>query len=236
LSFQHNFNDQVGLSAGFGGAHSLFWSDPVGSIESDLNFFEISTVARISRDSLATTAQEIRQNIRQTDFSFSFEKDLNEQLSADVELHNTLYSDGNRSKDFEFSPQYTFQLSKTKLIFGYQFQYSSFASNPDNGYWAPKDLLAQLASLKWAYEGSNFISSVQLTAGDQIVAQFLNKPTRSVNSLPDAYGGGSGFTTSLDVTMGIRLDDASSIQSYISRDSSSGYNSSEAGIFVSRAF
>jgi hypothetical protein len=236
LSVHHDFSDQFGLSGGLGVAHALFWSDPIGSIESDLDLFDTSIVARTSRDMLAVTAQEIRQNIRQTDFSLSFSKDLNEQLSADVELHETLYSDGNQSKDIELSPQYTFQLLTTKLILNYQFQYSAFADNPDNGYWAPKELVAQSGSLKWVYDWSSFFSSVQLSAGDQIVAQFPKTSLRSDGGAFAGYGGGSGFAASFGGTLGIRVNGSSSIQTYVSHDLSSGYRSSAAGIFMSCAF
>jgi hypothetical protein len=232
FSIHRDLTEQFGLSGGFGVVRSLAWSDPVGSLESEINLLGASLTARISRDMLSTTAQEIRANIRQTDLSLSFSEDLNKQLSVDVELHHTLYSDGNDSNDFEFSPQYTIELEKSKLSLGYQFQYSAFGVNPDNGYWAPKELLAHAAILKWAYDWSIFFGSVQMAAGYQSVGQFA----LAANQVGNSYGGGSGLDESMTGKLGVRLTKSCSMEYYLNRDSSVGFSSTATGIVINYAF
>jgi hypothetical protein len=232
FSIHRDLSENFGLSGGFGAVHNLVWNDPVGSFESDFNYGDSSAVARISRDMLSATAQEIRANIRQTDFSISLSRDWNDHLSSDAEFHQTLYSDGNRSNDVEFSPRYTIPFDNNKLVFGYQFQDSAFGSNPDNGYWAPKNLLSNSGSLKWMFEGARLFASLQLSAGDQMVAEFAEKSNRTQENL----GGGSGFDASIAAVAGIRLNQSSSIEYYLSHDSSVGFSSNQAGFLISCPF
>ena len=232
FSIHRDITDSLGVSGGFGAVRSLAWSDPVGSLESEAQVLGASITARISHDMLSTTAQEIRANIRQTDFSVDLSDDLNKQVSVDVQLHHTMYSDGNRSDDVEFAPQYTIDLRNSKLSLGYHFQYSAFAGNPNNGYWAPRELLSHEATLKWAYDWSALFGSVELAGGHQTVGQFGG----TTSSLVSSYGGASGLDASITGIAGIRLTNASSIQYYVNRDSSVGFSSTATGMMFTYTF
>jgi len=232
FSIHRDLTEQFGLSGGFGSVQSLVWSDPVGSLESEVQLLGASVTARISRDMLSATAQEIRANIRQTDFSMSLSKDLNKRLTVDVELHHTMYSDGNRSDDVEFAPQYTIELHKSKLSFGYNFQYLAFANNPNNGYWAPRELISHQGTVKWAYDWSAFFGSLNFSAGDQIVGQFGGAAKSAVS----AYGGASGFDASITGKLGMRLGSGCSMQYYLNRDASVGFSSTATGLMINYAF
>ncbi|MHB8381657.1 MAG: hypothetical protein ACYDC3_04880 [Candidatus Binataceae bacterium] len=232
FSAHRDISENLGVSGGFGAVRGLGWSDPVGSLESEAQVLGASITARISHDMLSTTAQEIRANIRQTDFSMDLSRDLNKQLSVDVELHHTMYSDGNRSDDIEFAPVYTIDLRNSKLSLGYHFQYSAFAGNLNNGYWAPRELLSHEGTLKWAYDWSAFFGGVELAAGDQTVGQFVG----TAHTLVSSYGGASGLDASITGIAGIRLTNSASIQYYVNRDSSVGFSSTATGMMLTYTF
>jgi len=226
FSIQRDLGEQFGIGAGFGTVANSRWTDLVGSLRMHADFGRATIEASLARDMLAGSAQEIRANIRQTDFSVSASDPLTDRLSSDLEFDHRVYSDGNNSNEFGFSPGYSFALPESKLVVGYAFSYQGFARNTNNGYWAPQLALSNDGSIAWTFDWIDTYGRVELSAGRGIVRA----------SSPGAYGQSSGYDAGAKAVLGFRPTRNMLVEYYWSGTQSAHWSSTATGLGLSYIF
>ena len=226
FSIQRDIGEQFGIGAGFGTVASSQWTDLVGSLRMHADFGRATIEASLARDMLAGSAQEIRANIRQTDFSVSASDPLTDRLSSDLEFDHRIYSDGNSSNEFGFSPGYSFALPESKLVLGYAFSYQGFARNTNNGYWAPQLALSNGGSIAWTFDWIDTYGSVEVSGGRGIVRA----------SSPGAYGQSSGYDTGAKAVLGFRPTRNMIVEYYWSGTQSARWSSTATGLGLTYIF
>ncbi len=226
LAFNEEFSEFWGIGGGFGQARSLDGNDPVGSIQSHLNFGGASLTGTIAHDLLAESAQSLRANVRRTDLGLSFSDDLSEHLSTELELHHKTYSDHNTSNELEFSPQYKFDVWASQLALGYRFNYIGFSQNTENGYWAPERSLSNGLAGNWTFDWNRIFGRGELGLGYDLLRQSgaSNGPA------------GSGIDLSASMALGIRPIPGTELQFYLSTEQSAGWNSIASGLSLKYTF
>ncbi len=221
FSIQRDLGEQFGIGAGFGTVASSQWTDLVGSLRMHADFSRATIEASLARDMLAGSAQEIRANIRQTDFSVSASDPLTDRLTSDLEFDHRVYSDGNNSNEFGFSPGYSFALPEGKLVVGYAFSYQGFARNTNNGYWAPQLALSNDGSIAWDFDWIDTYGRVEVSAGRGMVRA----------SSSEAYGqSSSGYDAGAKAVLGFRPTRNMVVEYYWSGTQSARWSSTATGL------
>lgn len=226
FSIQRDLGEQFGIGAGIGTVANNQWTDLVGSLRMHADFSRATIEASLSRDMLADSAQEIRANIRQTDFSISASDPLTDRLSSDLEFDHRIYSDGNNSNEFGFSPRYSFALPESKLVVGYAFSYQEFARNTNNGYWAPQLALSNDGSIAWTFDWIDTYGRVEVSGGRGIVRV----------SSPKAYGQSSGYDAGATAVLGFRPTRNMLVEYYWSGTQSARWSSTATGLGLTYIF
>ncbi len=226
FSIQRDLGEQFGIGGGFGTVANSQWTDLVGSLRMHADFGRATIEASLSRDMLASSAQEIRTNIRQTDFSVSASDPFTDRFSSDVEFQHRIYSDGNNSNEFEFSPGYSLALPNGKLVVGYTFNYQGFARNTNNGYWAPQLALSNDASIAWTFDWIDTYGRIELSGGRGIVRV----------SSPEANGQSSGYDAGAKAVLGFRLTRNLLVEYYWSGTASAQWSSTSTGLGLTYTF
>jgi hypothetical protein len=222
LAFNREFSDVWGIGGGFGTARGLRSSDTVGSFQTHFNDGGLSATATIARDLLLASAQTVASNIRQTDLGLSLSYDLSEAINADAEAHHKIFSDGNSDNEVSFAPDYKFKLFGGKLALGYRFSYSSYAENPDNGYWAPRSALSDGLAAAWSFDRNIYYGRGELGLNYDSV--------RESGKL--ANGPSSGPGGSAAIAFGLRPAAGTEIETYWTGCGSAGWNSMNIGIAI----
>ena len=226
LGFNRELTELWGIGGGFGTARGLQHSDLVGSLQSHFNYRGLSVTASIAREMLLESAQAVKANIRQTDFGLNLSDELSEHVSTDAEVHHHIYSDGNSSNQIEFSPDYTFAMPLGKLALGYRFSYTTFAKNPENGYWAPQKALSNGLSAAWSFDRTEYYARTELGLDYDSVHE-IGKLSNGPSSGPGA---------SAAVAFGIRLIKGTELETYWTGNGSPGWNSMNVGISLKYLF
>src|SRR5260370_38278586 len=171
FSIHRDLSETFGLGGGFGTVRTDGWSDFVGSFQATAKIFGTEITASVARDLIASQADAIRNQMRQTDFRLSASYDLTKKISTEFELHHKIYSFHNSSNEFEWTPKYKFDIYNTKLETGYKFSYSGFARNTDHGYWAPQRVLSHNLFAAWAFDWVKTYGRLELSGGPDFVRE-----------------------------------------------------------------
>jgi hypothetical protein len=217
FSFLDNLSENLALGGGFGTVYSQGWSLPIGSLKTAINLAGTTLEASISRSLLATSADTIRNRVMQTDASAILSYEVTENFAPSLEFHHINYSDHNSSIGVEFTPQYTFHLSASQLLVGYDFNYESFAVNPNNGYWAPQRLVANKLTGTWKFDRGFYYGRIEGSLGPESAHQSDSEP-----GSPEG-----GFATAASAVFGIRPSENMVFESTFASDRSPGWNSTQ---------
>jgi hypothetical protein len=217
FSFLGNVNENLALGGGFGTVHSQGWSLPIGLLKTAINLTGMTLEAGISRSLLAISADTIRNRVMQTDASAILSYDVTENFAPSLEFHHINYSDHNSSVGVEFAPQYTFHLSASQLLVGYDLNYESFATNPNNGYWAPQRLFANKLTGMWKFDRGFYYGRVEGSLGPESAHQR--------DSQPGSPQG--GLATAASAVFGMRPSENMVFESTFAGDRSPGWNSTQ---------
>ncbi len=220
FSIHKDLSETFGLGGGFGTVRTDGWSDFVGSFQATAKIFGTEITASVARDLIASQADAIRNQMRQTDFGLSASYDLTKKISTEFEFHHKIYSDHNSSNEFEWTPKYTFDIYNTKLETGYKFSYSGFARNTDHGYWAPQRVLSHNLFAAWAFDWVKTYGRLELSAGPDFVRE-----AGAQSSGPSS--GGIGVSGS--AAIGFRPTEDMVIEAYVNREESPGWQSMATG-------
>ena len=224
MSLHKYFSEQFGLGGGIGSFRTTRFTDLVGSLQGHADLRDLGLEAGVSRTMLAATALEIRENIRQTDFLLGSSYDFGRGLTAGIEFHNRWYTDGNRSRELEFSPQYSWSLPVGKATVGYSFDYQSFAQSPDHGYWAPQLLISQGATAAWNFDLNDLYGKIELGAGrSKVNGSSRNGPT-------------GGYDGSFAAVLGFRPERNWTVEYYWGGEGSEGWSSTAAGLSMTYTY
>jgi hypothetical protein len=226
FSFLDNVSENLALGGGFGTVHSQGWSLPIGSLKTAIKLAGMTLEAGISRSLLATSADTIRNRVMQTDASAILSYDVTENFAPSLEFHHINYSDHNSSVGVEFTPQYTFHLSASQLLVGYDFNYESFAINPNNGYWAPQRLFANKLTGTWKFDRGFYYGRIEGSFGLESAHQS--------DSQPGSPQG--GFATAASAVFGMRPSENLVFESTFAGDRSPGWNSTQISFGVKYFF
>lgn len=226
FSFLANLNENLGVGGGFGTVYSQGWSLPIGSLKTSINLAGASLEAGISRSLLASSAQTIRSRVMQTDASAILSYDITENFTPSLEFHHINYSDHNSSVGVEFTPQYTFHLKGSQLQVGYDFNYESFATNTNNGYWAPQRLIANKLTGVWKFDRGDYFGRLEGSLGPESAHQSDSEP-----GSPQG-----GFATAASAVFGIRPSENMVLECNFAGDRSPGWNSTEIGFGIKYFF
>jgi hypothetical protein len=226
FSFLGNVNENLALGGGFGTVHSQGWSLPIGSLKTAINLAGMTLEASISRSLLATSADTLRNRVMQTDASAILSYELTENFAPSLEFHHINYSDHNSSIGVEFTPQYTFHLGASQLLVGYDFNYESFAVNPNNGYWAPQRLFANKLTGTWKFDRGFYYGRIEGSLGPESAHQS--------DSQPGSPQG--GFATAASAAFGIRPSENTVFESTFAGDRSPGWNSTQISFGIKYFF
>lgn len=226
FSFLGNLNEHLALGGGFGTVYSQGWNLPIGSLKTVINLADATLEAGISRSLLAISADTIRNHVMQTDASVSLSYAFNDNFAPSLEFHHIDYSDHNSSIGVEFTPQYTFHLKASQLQLGYDFNYQSFATNPNAGYWAPQRLIANKLTGAWKFDRGFYFGRIEGSVGPESAHQS--------DSQPGSPQG--GFATSASALLGIRPSENMVFECNFAGDRSPGWNSTEVGFSIKYFF
>jgi hypothetical protein len=222
LAFNRELSELWGIGGGFGTARGLRSNDAIGSFQTHFNEDGLSATATIARDLLLASAQTVASNIRQTDLGLSLSYDLSEAISTDAEVHRRFYSDGNRADEISLSPDYKFNLFGGKLALGYRFNYSAYAQNPEDGYWAPRSALSDGLAAAWSFDHQAYYGRGELG--------FSYDSVRESGKL--ANGPTSGPGGSAAIAFGLRPAAGTEIETYWTGSGSAGWNSMNIGLAI----
>lgn len=226
ISFFTDLNEQFGIGGGFGSVYSQGWSLPVGSLKTTTNLDQMTIEAGVSHSLLAISAETIRSRVTQTDASASISYEITQDFAPTLEFHHINYSDRNSSIGVDFAPQYTFHFDASQIQIGYDFTYQSFATNPNDGYWAPQRLIANKLTGAWIFDRVDYFGRVEASLGPESAQQ--------INSQPSAPRG--GFATSAGASFGIRPSRDMVLQCNFAGDRSPGWNSAQIGFSLKYFF
>ena len=226
ISIHKGLSETFALSGAFGTYQTLHYKDLVGSFQAQWHAGDWSISAVIARNMLATSAQSIRSNIRQTDFGMIASYDLTKHLSSDFEFHHRIYSDGNSSNDLAFSPVYEFAFEKSQFDVGYSFNYKSFAMKAENGYYDPRRLISNGLTATWKFDHDGYYGNVEASEGHA--------------DIKGAAGGlgaaNSAMCTSMVATLGLRPRKDVSFEGYFGGEWSAAWSSNALGLKIRYSF
>ncbi|HEV2174636.1 MAG TPA: hypothetical protein VGR71_13760, partial [Nitrospira sp.] len=226
VSAYQNLSEQFGIGGSFGFVRAERWSAFAGSLMATENIGDATVALNVTRGLVGGTAQAIRDHVMQTDFGLAFSNDFTSNLSAELNFHHKLYSDGNNSDDFLFSPQYEFALGQSKLALGYGVAYQSFATSDDHGYYAPRRLLSNGLTGTWKFDRNNYYGNVETWAGYSNI--------KGASAVTGATG--SGMNGSVLATWGLRPGKATLVESFWSSEWCPGWSSTSLGLRVQYTF
>jgi len=226
LSVHKDFSEEFGIGGGLGTVASTHRTDLAWSFRTSADIGGASLEANISHDVLAASAEEIRSNIRQTDFGLNLSDKLTASLGSGIEFHHKLYSDGNSSNEFQFSPTYEFPLVASDLAFGYSFQYLGFARDTNHGYWAPQRVLSNDVSIAWTFDWIDTYGRVEASGG------FGSARMSGIN----AGGPSSGWDGGAKLVFGFRPTRNSVVEYYWNGSGSAHWSSTSAGLSLTYTF
>ena len=221
VTIHHDLSELFSLGGGLGIARTQRWSDYVGSIKGEANLWGLSFEGGVARDLIATTANEIRHNLHQTDYALGISGNLWQNLSASLELHRRTYSDGNSAREFEFTPQYSFDFAGGKAALGYDFNYQSFARDSEF-YWTPHDLISHNAALTWAFNSENTYGKIMAAAGHATAG-----PSPGV-----AQGPSSGYDAVGSAVVGLRYGTKGFAEVFSNVTETAQWNSKSIGLRI----
>lgn len=227
LLLHRTFGEKWDLDMALGSIRNLAGESLIGSIDGALNVNDLSVTGKISRDTVETIlAQAIRLNLRQTDFSIDASDSIVENLSADLEAHYLLFTDGNRANQINLTSKYVLAGAPGNLSVGYELSYAAYAMSMNDGYWSPQLLLSHEALLQWVYGWEEFYGKLELSGGYQTVRM----PNHGSSAAADNYGGGSGYDVSATGTLGMRPSANTRIEYSLSGERSVGWSSALSAI------
>jgi hypothetical protein len=221
ISIHRDLSEQFGLGGGLGSSTSLRSSDVVGSFSAHANVASLSVDANVTHDRMLNNAEEIRSNVRQTDFNMVSSADFSSRLSSSGEFHHKEFSDGNHDNELTFGPQYGFHVESGKLAFGYGLTYMAFARGTTDGYWAPQYLLQHDLSATWSFDWVDTYGIFTISAGHQSV-RANGEDTQGPSS--------SGYEYSTTAAIGTRPIPGTIIEYYWNLNSSPKWNSTSIGL------
>jgi hypothetical protein len=162
----------------------------------------------------------------QTDASLSLSYEITKNFVPTLEIHHIDYSDHNSSIGVEFAPEYTFHLDASQVQAGYHFNYQSFATNPNTGYWAPQRLIANKLAAAWIFDRVGYFGRLEASLGPESAHQ--------IDSKGNAPQG--GFSTAAGAAFGIRPARDFELQCNFMTDRSPGWNSTQLGFQLTYTF
>jgi len=225
ILLHRDLGEELSFDVALGNFRTSAGDNLIGSIDSALNRDDLSVTGQIARSTIDTlTAQALRLNLRQTDFSLDVSDSLLENLTADLEAHHLLYTDGNRANQLNLTSKYELDDVPGKLSIGYQFSYAAFAMSVNDGYWSPQLLLSHEALLQWAYGWRNFYTKLELSGGYQTVVSTNHGSAANV----DNYGGSSGYDVSASAAVGVHPSPNTIIEYALSDEQSVGWSSASS--------
>jgi hypothetical protein len=226
VSFFTELNEQFSVGGGFGSVYSQGRNLPIGSLKTAIDLDHATLEAGISHDLLATTAATIRNRVMQTDASMSLSYEFTRNFVPTLEIHHVNYTDRNSSISVEFAPEYTFHFDGSQLQVGYHFNYQSFATNPNTGYWAPQRLIANKLAAAWIFDRVDYFGRLEGSMGPESAHQ--------IDSQGNAPQG--GFSTSAGAAFGIRPARDFEMQCNFMIDRAPGWNSTQLGLQLTYTF
>ena len=226
ISIHKDLSETFALNGAFGTYQTLHYKDLVGSFQAQWHAGDLSISAGVARDLLAKSAQSIRSNIRATDFGLIASYDFTKHLSSDFEFHHRIYSDGNSSNDFAFSPVYEFAFEKSQFDVGYSFNYKSFAMKAENGYYDPRRLISNGVTATWKFDYDGYYGNVEGSEGHA--------------DIKGAAGGlgaaNSAMCTSIVATLGLRPRKDVNVEGYFGGEWSAAWSSNALGLKIRYSF
>jgi len=223
IAIHRDLSEQFGLGGGLGSATGLRSSDIVASFSAHANVHSLSLDANMAHDRMLNNAQEIRSNMRQTDFNLTTSADLTSHLSSNAEFHHKEFSDGNHDNELTFGPQYALDVAGGKLAFGYGLSYIAFARGTNNGYWAPQYVLQHDLSATWSFDWVDTYGVLTISAGRASV--------RSIGK--DTQGPSGGYEYGTTAAIGMRPTRGTIVEYYWNASSSAQWSSTSIGLKLS---
>jgi hypothetical protein len=225
-SIHKDLSETFGVGGGFGTVRTDGWSDWIGSVQASTIFHGVGLSANVKRDMLLTSAAAIRTHIRQTEFGAAANYEPSDRFSADLYAHHTMFSDGNSSNYLAFEPEYSFDVRKTKIGIGYEFNYLTFAKNFGAAYWSPQRSISNDATLSWSFDFERVFGRLALGAGHESVRE-----TGLGGDGPSSGFGGSGA-----VSLGLRPTDGMLVQFYWNTSGSQNWHSTSTGMSLQYSY
>lgn len=219
LTVREKTSEGLTLIGSLGTITAFAWQSAVGGVKATQTMGNLSVTLNAAREMVGGTAQAIRERVMRDGLGVYLYNDFTDHISAEASFHQYIYSDGNRSDQAEFSPQYEILLKRSQLAFGYALTYRSFAETVDRGYNDPRRLLSNDLTATWKFDRGNYYGNLEASGGRVLVA----------GAAPGQGATGSGMGESSVATLGLRFTRSSRLETYWSNELYPGWSSTGFG-------